>query len=267
MGITDTINSLLSKVKKIYTKVTSTIPNAINNVKSNTRTIKNTVTSLPSKISAIPRNIGSIVSDKIGTLREGFDDAVDVVRDLPTTIMTGVESSLTKSDGFLDRAGLVDDNGELRNFSNLKEGVINTTNTKMLRIGDGMKSIADKVEDGIDSAVRAGTAGLALAAKTAGNFIKDNTKEGLKLAGDFTKNLVKNQLESTGVGPFMKKNWHWFGLGASAAGGAYLYSIVGMPVFSAKSSIAIPHRFRQMDKNMKRVMNRVDQLAVGSSGG
>jgi len=259
MGI---IEDILYKVKTIYTKVTSTIPRTIRNLKSTTTSIKNTVSSLPSKIQKIPSSIGTIVSDKVGSLKEGFDDTIDKIKDMPKTVIDGIEDGLTKPDGLLDRAGLVDDNGELRDFSNLKEGAVNTTNAKMLQIGDGMKNIADKVEDGIDTAVRAGTAGLTLAAKTAGNFIKDNTKEGLKLARDFSKNFIENQLESTGVGPFMKDNWQKIGIGASAVGGAYLFSLAGVPVLTTKMTVGSQIRSRKIYNRMGEMKKQMEHLAL-----
>lgn len=240
MGI---VEDILNKVKSTYTKVSSTIPNAIKSLKSTTTSLKNSVKTLPNKIQ---KNVGTIVADKIGTIKDGFEDAVDGLKDLPTNIADGFEDTLTKPDGLLDRVGLVNDDGEIRNIENVKDGAFIVANAKMLQMGDGMKDFVDKVEDGVDAAVRAGSAGLKIAAKTAGNFIKDNTVEAFKLAGDFTKNLVENQLESTGVGPFMKDNWQKIGLGASAAGGAYLFSLVGAPVFATKTAIFAPIQRRKI---------------------
>jgi len=244
------IKDVLNKVKSIFTKVTKDLPNTIKNIGTTIKTIPEKIRTLPATIST---SIGTFVSDKVGAIREGFETAIDNIQNLPDTIMTGIKGTLTRPEGLLDRVGLVNDEGELRDISDLAEGAVKTTNRNILNVGNWGRDKVEIVRNKVDTAWHTGTAATAKFVKDAGRFIKDGTKKGVVLAGNFAKKVVKAQLESSGVGPFMKKHWVKFGLGASAVGGAYMFATAGMPILSVKTSLGTVTKLPKLVKTVLRL--------------
>jgi len=234
----------------------------MNNLKNSVNTINSTVKGLPNRISAIPQNISSLVTDKVEDMKEGFENTIDSVKHLPDQIVEGIEDTLTKPDGLLDRAGLVDDNGELRDLTDIRETAVKTTNANIKKVGDNAKKIAEIANDRLDTLMHASAVGVKQFLKNAGYFIKDNTKQVAQLATDFAKNFVKNQLELTGVTPYIKKNWQWFGLGSSAILGGYLFTVMGSPIFAVKSQIGNYLRIKKIGNQMQNFSNILSNPAI-----